>query len=57
MNVFDAYSPFIREFIYSRGWDHLNEIQVAAADFHLVAVVDFLVDFLAVAVVLLVDVS
>ncbi|MBQ3179417.1 MAG: DEAD/DEAH box helicase [Clostridia bacterium] len=32
MNVFDAYSPFIREFIYSRGWDHLNEIQVAAAD-------------------------
>lgn len=32
MQVFDEYSPFIREFIYSRGWDHLNEIQVAAAD-------------------------
>ncbi len=30
--VFDSYSPFIREFIYSRGWESLNEIQVAAAD-------------------------
>ncbi len=29
--VFNAYSPFIREFIYSRGWEALNEIQVAAA--------------------------
>jgi len=32
MSVFDSYSPFIREFIYSRGWDHLSEIQVAAAE-------------------------
>ncbi|MBQ7923588.1 MAG: DEAD/DEAH box helicase [Clostridia bacterium] len=32
MSVFDSYSPFIREFIYARGWDHLSEIQVAAAD-------------------------
>lgn len=31
-NVFDSYSPFIREFIYSRGWESLNEIQVSAAE-------------------------
>ena len=32
MSVFDEYCPFVREFIYSRGWDRLSEIQVAAAD-------------------------
>ncbi|MBE6569571.1 MAG: DEAD/DEAH box helicase [Ruminococcaceae bacterium] len=32
MSVFDSYSPFIREFIYARGWDQLSEIQVSAAD-------------------------
>lgn len=31
-SVFESYSPFIREFIYSRGWESLNEIQVAAAN-------------------------
>jgi ATP-dependent Lhr-like helicase len=30
--VFDAYSPFIREFIYSRGWNELHEVQLIAAD-------------------------
>ena len=32
MNVFDSYSPFIREFIYSRGWQSLSPVQVAAAE-------------------------
>ena len=32
MSVFDSYSPFIREFIYSRGWEALSPIQVSAAD-------------------------
>ena len=32
MSVFDEYCPFVREFIYSRGWDHLSEIQLAAAE-------------------------
>lgn len=32
MSVFDRYSPFIREYIYSRGWDSLSPVQVAAAE-------------------------
>ncbi len=32
MDVFDRYSPFIREYIYRNGWDNLRAIQVAAAD-------------------------
>lgn len=32
MSVFDKYSPFIREYIYSHGWDSLSPVQVAAAD-------------------------
>lgn len=32
MSVFDEYCPFVREFIYSRGWERLSEIQVAAAE-------------------------
>ena len=31
-DVFESYSPFIREFIYSRGWDKLHEVQITAAD-------------------------
>ena len=29
--VFDSYAPFIREFIYSRGWQKLHEVQITAA--------------------------
>ena len=29
MSVFERYSPFIREFIYSRGWEALSPVQVA----------------------------
>lgn len=29
--VFNSYSPFIREFIYRRGWDGLHELQLEAA--------------------------
>lgn len=29
--IFYAYSPFIREFIYSRGWERLHETQLEAA--------------------------
>ncbi len=32
MSVFDSYSPFIREFIYSHGWNALSPVQVAAAE-------------------------
>ena len=32
MSVFDQYSPFIREFIYSHGWEALSPVQVAAAE-------------------------
>ncbi|MBQ4353286.1 MAG: DEAD/DEAH box helicase [Clostridia bacterium] len=32
MSVFDLYSPFIREYIYSHGWDALSPVQVAAAE-------------------------
>lgn len=32
MSVFEQYSPFIREFIYSRGWQALSPVQVAAAE-------------------------
>lgn len=32
MSVFDRYSPFIREFIYGRGWNALSPVQVAAAE-------------------------
>lgn len=32
MSVFDQYSPFIREYIYSHGWDSLSPVQVAAAE-------------------------
>ncbi len=32
MSVFEKYSPFIREFIYSHGWESLNPVQVAAAE-------------------------
>lgn len=30
-SVFESYSPFIREFIYNRGWQSLHEVQVMAA--------------------------
>ena len=29
--VFDSFAPFIREFIYSRGWQKLHEVQITAA--------------------------
>lgn len=29
--VFDSYAPFIREYIYSRGWNELHEIQLIAS--------------------------
>lgn len=29
--VFDSYAPFVREFIYSRGWQSLHEVQKIAA--------------------------
>ncbi len=29
--VFDSYAPFIREYIYSHGWNSLHEIQLIAA--------------------------
>ena len=29
--IFYSYSPFIREFIYSRGWETLHEMQLEAA--------------------------
>lgn len=32
MSVFERYSPFIREFIYSHGWEQLSPVQVAAAE-------------------------
>lgn len=32
MSVFESYSPFIREYIYSHGWEALSPIQVAAAE-------------------------
>ena len=32
MSVFEEYSPFIREYIYSHGWEALSPIQVAAAE-------------------------
>lgn len=32
MSVFERYSPFIREFIYSRGWEALSPVQVTAAE-------------------------
>lgn len=32
MSVFERYSPFIREYIYSRGWESLSPIQVSAAE-------------------------
>lgn len=32
MNVFESYSPFIREFIYSHGWEALSPVQVACAE-------------------------
>lgn len=31
-DVFEMYSPFIREFIYSHGWQSLSPVQVAAAE-------------------------
>ncbi len=30
-DVFDSYAPFIREFIYARGWQNLHEVQRIAA--------------------------
>lgn len=30
--VFELFSPFIQEFIYSRGWERLHEMQIAAAE-------------------------
>lgn len=32
MDVFDRYSPFIREYIYRNGWNNLRAIQMAAGD-------------------------
>ena len=31
MSVFELYSPFISEYIYSHGWEALGPVQVAAA--------------------------
>ena len=31
-SVFDRFPEFIREFIYSRGWESLRAVQVAAAE-------------------------
>ena len=31
MNPFDRFSPYIQEYIYQKGWQHLREVQVAAA--------------------------
>lgn len=30
--VFELFSPFVQEYIYSHGWDKLHEVQLAAAD-------------------------
>lgn len=30
--IFDRYPEFVKEFIYSRGWEELREVQVAAAN-------------------------
>jgi len=32
MSVFDRYAPFVQDFIYQHGWEHLRAVQVAAAD-------------------------
>lgn len=32
MSVFDKYSPFIQDYIYSRNWDSLREVQIGAAE-------------------------
>ena len=32
MSAFEKYSPFIRDYIYSRNWDSLREVQIGAAD-------------------------
>ena len=32
MSVFEQYSPFIREFIYTHGWESLSPVQVSAAE-------------------------
>ena len=31
-SAFDSFSPFIKDFIYRKGWDSLHEMQVAAAE-------------------------
>lgn len=32
MEVFDSFAPFIKDFIYSRGWERLHPVQTAAAE-------------------------
>ena len=32
MSIFEQYSPFIREFIYTHGWESLSPVQVSAAE-------------------------
>ena len=32
MSAFEKYSPFIRDYIYSRNWDSLREVQIGAAE-------------------------
>lgn len=32
MSAFEKYSPFIRDYIYSRNWDSLHEVQIGAAE-------------------------
>ena len=32
MSAFEIYSPFIRDYIYSRNWDSLREVQIGAAE-------------------------
>ena len=32
MNVFNKFAPFIRDYIYSNGWQELREVQIEAAE-------------------------
>ncbi len=32
MEIFDSFAPFIKDFIYSRGWERLHPVQTAAAE-------------------------
>ena len=30
--IFGRFPPFLRDFVYSQGWEHLRDVQLAAAD-------------------------